>query len=114
MFRSCGFVVGLALMLGVAGCGAPVKEQQIEIKTAKDPLFLPRSVLQRYADGQALGSEVTSFPKMVEDLRAADPAKADVLEKGLQELQQADSAARPGKAKSLLEQLQPVAEQPSP
>ncbi len=108
MFRSCAFLVGVALVLGAAGCGSPVQEQQIEIKTANDPLFLPTSILQRYADGQALGSEVTSFPKMVEDLRAADPAKADVLEKGLQELQQGDPASRPGKAKTLLEQLQPL------
>jgi hypothetical protein len=105
MFRSCGFFIGLALALNAIGCGAPVKEQQIEIKTANDPLALPRSVLQRYADGQALGSEVTSFPKMVEDVRATDPTRADVLEKGLEELQQAAPGQLPGKAKKLLEQI---------
>jgi len=108
MLRNGGFVIGLALLLGAMGCGSAVKEEQIEIKTANDPLFQPRSILQRYADGQALGSEVTSFPKMVEDVRATDPARADVLEKGLQELQQADPSARPAKAKTLLEQLQPA------
>lgn len=64
-------------------------------------------ILQRYAEGQALGSEVTSFPKLVEDVRAVDPARADILEKGLQEVQQSDSSALPGKAKKLLEQIQP-------
>lgn len=107
MFRNGGFVIGLVLVLSAMGCGSGVKEEQIEVKTANDPLFLPRSVLQRYAEGQALGSEVTSFPKMVEDVRATDPARADVLEKGLQELQQASPDALPGKAKKLLEQLQP-------
>jgi hypothetical protein len=107
MFRSGGLVIGLTLALSALGCGSGVKEEQIEIKTANDPLFQPRSILQRYAEGQMLGSEVTSFPKMVEDVRATDPARADVLEKGLQELQQAAPGARPGKAKKLLEQLQP-------
>jgi len=106
MFRSCRFVLVSAVALGVVGCNSPVKEEQIEIKT-NDPLLLPRSVLQRYADGQTLGSEVTSFPKMVEDVRATDPARADMLEKGLEELQQSSQDELPGKAKKLLEQIQP-------
>ena len=98
-------LVFMMVAAAAIGCGSPVKEEVIEIKTASDPLSLPKSVLQNYAGGQSLGSEVTSFPKMVEDLRKADPAKADILEKGLQELQQAAPEARAGLAKSLLEKL---------
>lgn len=105
MVRSCFFLIALLLAAAVIGCGSPVKEEQIELKAANDPLSLPKSVLQRYAEGQPMGSEATSFPKMVEDVRKADPAKADILEKGLQELQQAAPDARAGLAKSLLEKL---------
>ncbi len=105
MIRSCLVLVALLLAVAVLGCGGAVKEEVIEIKAASDPLSLPKSVLQNYAGGQPLGSEATSFPKMVEDVRTADPAKADILEKGLKELEQAAPAARAGLAKTLLEKL---------
>ena len=105
MFRRCSFVIALGLAAHAIGCGSPVEERQIEVKTATDPMLLPKSVLQQYAAGQPLGSEVTSFPGMVEEVRKADPAKADILEKGLQEIEQASPAGRPAKAKSLLQKL---------
>lgn len=105
MIRSCFVVVALLLAVAVLGCGGGVKEEVIEIKVASDPLGTPKSILQNYAGGQPMGSEATSFPKMVEDVRKADPAKADILEKGLKELEQADPSARAGIAKTLLEKL---------
>ncbi len=105
MIRSCLVLVALLGGVAVFGCGGAVKEEVIEIKVATDPLTLPKSVLQNYAGGQPLGSEATSFAKMVEDLRKADPAKAGILEKGLQELEQAAPEARAGIAKGLLEKL---------
>jgi hypothetical protein len=99
--------VGL-LFAGISlGCGSSVREETIEVKAANDPLYAPRSILQRYADGQGLGSEVESFPKMVEDVRAVDPARAQVLEKGLVDIQKASPANRQGLAKGLLTKLQP-------
>lgn len=83
MLRNAGYFLGLVLAFGAVGCGSTVQEKQIEVKVTSDPLLMPRSILQRYAEGQPLGSETTSFPKMVEDVKAVDPAKADILEKGL-------------------------------
>ena len=105
MFRRYCFCIGLALAAATLGCGQTVKEKQIEVKAATDPLLTPRSILQRYADGQALGSEVTSFQYLVETLRKADPAKAEILEKGLEEIQKAAPEARAKQAKELLQKL---------
>lgn len=105
MLRNAGYFLGLVLAFGAVGCGSAVQEKQIEVKVASDPLLMPRSILQRYAEGQPLGSETTSFPKMVEDVKAVDPAKADILEKGLEELQQSSPGELPAKAKKLLQQI---------
>jgi len=105
MTRICFVLLALLSPVALLGCGGGVKEEVIEIKAASDPLALPKSVVQNYASGQPMGSEATSFPKMVEDLRKADPAKADILEKGLQELEKASPAERTGIAKSLLQKL---------
>lgn len=91
----------------LTGCSSGVKEETIEVKPSNDPLAMPRTVVQRYAEGQPLGSEVTSFPSLVETLRETDPARADVLEQGLKEIQDAAPSARQSKAKSLLSKLQP-------
>jgi hypothetical protein len=84
MFRKTRLVILGAFALACCGCTSGVREQRIEIKESNDPLFLPRAALQRYADGQPLSSEVTSFPKMVDDVRKLDPVRADILEKDCQ------------------------------
>jgi hypothetical protein len=104
--RGCLLFV-LTLAPGMTGCVSSVSEERIEVSPANDPLFLPRSVLEQYARGQALGSEVTSFPKMIEDVRRVDPERAEILDQGLQQIQEASPATRAAKAKELLEQLQP-------
>jgi hypothetical protein len=110
MVRTPFILIGIALIATVAGCGGTgaVKEEQIEVKASNDPLFQPRMVLQRYADGQPMSSEVTSFPSMVADVRKADPARADILEQGLADIQKAAPAARPSVAKEVLKKLQPA------
>ena len=105
------FLVGCVALCGVAavGCdsGDRVKVESIEVSTANDPLYEPRSILQRYADGQPLGSEVTTFDYMVKKVRETDPQRADVLEQGFKELQEAAPPARAAKAKELLAKIQP-------
>ena len=104
--RGC-FVCGCLIAL-LVGCGpAGVQEERIEVKTTNDPLFLPKSILQRYAEGQAFGSEVSTFPAMIENVRKVDKVRADVLEAGLKELQEAPAAKRKVLAKELLAKLQP-------
>ena len=108
MFWQRGSLACACLIAVLAGCGSGgVQEQQIEVKAANDPLHLPKSILQRYAEGQALGSEVSGFPAMVESVRKVDKVRADVLEKGLQEIQDASDGERRAKAKDLLSKLQP-------
>jgi len=97
-------LLSFAAVAGVAGC-SPVKEEQITVKPQSDPLKSARSLLEGYANGQPMTSEVTSFPKMVEDVRAVDPVKADILEKGLNDLQKSAPNARPAKARELLKKL---------
>lgn len=98
---------GGLLAAALTGCSGPTPEEQIEVSASNDPLSEPRSILQRYADGQALGSETVSFPYMVEQVRKTDPQRADVLEKGLEDLQKAAPGARRAKAKELLAKIQP-------
>ena len=105
MIRRTCLLAGVALV-ALSGCLGSVKEEAIEVKASNDPLHEPRSILQRYAAGQPLGSEVTDFPRLVENVRKTDPARADVLEKGLADIQKAP-ASRAARAKELLKQLQP-------
>jgi hypothetical protein len=108
MPRSCSLLAGLVAAALLAGCNSGgVQEKVIVIEKKGDSLTPARTVLKRYADGQPMASEVTGFPKMIEDVRAAAPEKADVLEKGLKEIERASPAARAGLARSLLAKLGP-------
>jgi hypothetical protein len=63
-----------------------------------------KQLLQQYADGAPLGSEVTSYPQIVAQVKKDDPQKAALLEQGLADLHRA-GAGRVKKAKALLKQL---------
>ncbi len=102
------FAALAVIPLFVVGCGqGPREEQTIAVKASNDPLELPRSVLRQYAAGQPMGSEAAGFDAMIETVRKADPARADVLQKGLEEIKAANPAARAGMANALLEKLKP-------
>ena len=106
MKRLC-FLCATFIVLGwTLGC-SPLNVERIDVKASNDPLHEPRQILQRYASGQPLGSEVTSYAKLVEDVRKVDATRADVLDQGLSELQKAGVHARPALAKNLLAKLQP-------
>ena len=104
-FRSyvSGLFAGLVLV-SCFGCGGAVKEEQIQVKAAADPLANAKTALQRYADGQPLGSEVTTFDFMVEELKKVDPAKADILKAGLDGIKATPQGAA-AKAKETLGKL---------
>ena len=93
--------------LAAPGCGPPgrVKEEVIEVKE-NSGLEQAKQILNNYAKGQPLGSEVTSFEYIVNKVRETDAARADVLAKGFADLQKpkADTKA---KAKELLKALEP-------
>lgn len=98
---------GLLLVPLAVGCGGGVNQQTIQVNAANDPLSEPRSLLKRYAEGQAIGSESMGYPVLVEKVRETDPKRADILESGLAELQAATPAKRKAIATKLLEELQP-------
>jgi hypothetical protein len=108
MIRRIHWCVLAAVAATALGCGPRVHEHQIEVKAENDPLVAARAVLQRYANGEPMSSEVTSFPKLVEDVRAKDPQRADILQKGLEDLQKSPPRARQAKAKELLKRLPPA------
>jgi len=111
MFRLFSVVVGAMLAVTTFGCGPSGSQKPMDIKVPaqNDALAQPISLLERYAAGQPMTSEVTSFPAMVEALRKTDSAKADILQAGLDELQKAPPGARPAKAKEILGKLKPAA-----
>ncbi len=103
-------MLAVAVLLGLpcaAGCGGGVQERDIEVSSANDPLAEPRSLLARYAEGQAIGSESMGYPALVENVRKLDPQRADILEQGFADLQAASPAKRKALAAKLLEDLQP-------
>ena len=96
------FFLALSLSGLSAGCSRH-KEEEVVVKI--DPLTEARSIVKRYAEGAPLTSEVASFPKLVADVRAVDPARGDILEKGLAEIQKASASARPALARTLESKL---------
>lgn len=100
-FRIC--LLGSLIAFSVTACSSPQSET-ITIKVAEDPLDGIRTVLDGYAKGQPLRSEVTSFPNFIRDIRKVNPEKADLLEKGLEELQKPGANVK-SKAIALLEKL---------
>lgn len=93
-----------AALIGCDGGDKP-KQESIEVKPQAE-LEQAKALLENYAKGQALGSEVSDFPRLVSGVRATDPARADVLEKGFADLQK-PKANLAAKAKQMLAALRP-------
>lgn len=100
--------VAACVLFAIPGCGG-VREEQIQIRTSDDPLTFPRSLLERYAKGEPLGSESTGFAKLAEDVKKVDKGRGEILEAGFKRLTEANPEERAGIATSLLEQIQPSA-----
>lgn len=88
------------LCFGLPGCSRKGVPEPRVIRTAYDPLNEVRSRLEGYASGQSVGSEREAFPRLVEEIRAADPDKAEWLGKGLAEIN-----AKPAQARSIAKKL---------
>ena len=88
--------------LFLSGCGQPQNEN-IVIKV--DPMAGVKTMLQGYVNGQPLRSEVTSYPDYVATVKKVDPSKAEILEKGLAEIQKPGANIKE-KAKELLSKIQ--------
>lgn len=106
--------VALTLMIAglVVGCGdgkAPVKTYTMT--KAPDPLEEVRALLKRYADGQPVGSEVTSYDDLVARVRAHDGGRADALDEGLKAIA-ANPRTASSEARRLLAKIGPAAPGP--
>ncbi|MEN6495814.1 MAG: hypothetical protein ABFD16_16150 [Thermoguttaceae bacterium] len=97
-------VLLLALAV-VAGCN-PSGIKIESYKPDKPPAAVEQAkqLLQQYANGGPLGSEVTGYPQLIERVKQEDAQKGEILEKGLAEIQKAPGT-RVEKAKALLKQL---------
>lgn len=106
--RRCTVAVSLITALGAAlGCSDPGKPvRQYALKDAPGPLDEVRTLLQRYAEGQPVGSEAVNFETLVARVRETDPARAGVIEEGLAAIAKSPSQAAT-RAKGLLEKLKP-------
>lgn len=96
--------VGILFMalFGLCGCGLGGKGT-VEVKS-QSGLEKARVILNDYAQGVPMGSEVMNFPEIVEEVRQSDPQKATILEKGFADLKRSPSN-RSSKARELLKQL---------
>ena len=100
-------VVGAMFLAAAVFCGCgqqAVQEKTYEVNMPSG-LDQAKQILRQYVDGAPLGSEVTSFPEIIEEVKQTDPQKAEILDRGLTELQQS-STGPAAKAKALLEELQ--------
>ena len=86
-----------------AGCSGSVKEETISVNK-QDPMVQVKATLLNYVNGQPLASEVTSFDFMIEDVRRVDPAKAEILKAGLEDLKTTKGSPA-AKARALLKKL---------
>ncbi len=99
------FMILLAVGVFLPGCGPDgrVKEKTVEVQQ-KTPLEDAKNLLQNYANGQRMGSEATTFTYLVNEVKKTDPQKAEILEKGFEELQKPGTNTA-AKAKEILGKL---------
>lgn len=98
-------MAGLVVLVALSGCGSSgmpeVKSYPVKSTSALDEA---KGLLQNYANGQPMASEAASFPDLVERVRQTDPQKADILAKGLADMEKSKTNIA-GKAKALLQKL---------
>ena len=92
-------IIFLAL-LGLSGCG---KDPPVEVQP-QSGLERARVILNDYASGVPMGSEVETFEEIVAEVRKTDPKKAEILEKGFADLKRSPKDPS-GKARALLKRL---------
>ena len=100
------FVAGLLLVVGLfVGCsmsGTP-KVETVQAP-APDPIARVKAMLTNYANGAPVTSEADSFDQLAAQVKEKDPAKGEIVEKGLQDIK-AHPASAKSKANELLKKL---------
>ena len=102
------FAAPLAVAVTLTGCGPSgrVKEETIEVKE-NSALDQSKKYLEAYSKGQPISSEASTYDSLVAEVRKTDAARADVLQKGFDDIRKASKAAVPAKAKEVLAKLAP-------
>lgn len=110
MMKKISSVVLLFLIvLMVQGCGGDNSSQRLVVPTISEQEALDRckAYLQRYAEGQPMGSELADIDRVYDSLKN-QPEKVQILKTGLEEL--ASLSAKPSafkqKAQEILKQLE--------
>lgn len=98
------FLLAGIFLFSTVGCENKPVEKDIQIEIKGGPLEKAKALVKRYADGQPMSSEASTFPGLVEELKAANPAKGAILEKGLEDLQKNKGSLKSA-AKELLSKL---------
>jgi hypothetical protein len=99
-------VIAICLATGLANLGCNQGTPTVETYEAppSDPLAEAKTILTNYANGMPVTSEAESFPDLVKRVKEKDPAKGELLDKGLQAIKANPSSAK-SKATELLKQL---------
>lgn len=102
---ACFAMLAAAVLLPLAGCAGESSQQTRTIEVQEQSgIDQAKQLLQGYVDGNPVGSEADSYASIVEAVREEDPAKAEMLEAGLDEILANPSGAS-SKAKELLGKL---------
>jgi hypothetical protein len=95
-----GVGIIVVALLGLCGCG---KDPPVEVQP-QSGLERAKGILNDYANGAPMGSEVATFEEIVAEVRTTDRHKATILEKGFADLKRSPTNLS-GKARALLKQL---------
>jgi hypothetical protein len=102
---ACSLLVVALAIIPLAGCGPsgtpPVQTYQAPVS---DPFAEAKAILTNYANGMPVTSEAESFDDLAKRATEKDPAKGEILAKGLAEIKAHPNTAR-SKAQELLKKL---------
>lgn len=98
-------MTGVALLLAAGCSGKGGREPRTYTRPGpRDPVAEARLFFEDYAAGQGLGSEQELFEEIITAIKAVDPAKADVVAKGIAEIKK-NPTTTAITAKKVLKQL---------
>jgi hypothetical protein len=97
----CAVLAPMLIMgIGFLGCNSGTPKVEVVKPPAPDPIARVKAMLTNYANGMPVTSEADSFGDLAAQVKQKDPAKGEIVEKGLGEIK-----ANPGSAKSKATEL---------
>jgi len=96
--------MSLCAVFMAAGCNSGTPKIETVQAPAPDPVARVKTMLTNYANGMPVTSEADSFSDLAAQVKAKDPAKGEIVEKGLADIK-ANPASAKSKATELLKKL---------